>query len=82
VPKIITSDTVKLFSYNAISILVVISNHNSFRVLLDKIASVYFVGKKTFIFLALEMASAGNQHCANCIGTLSFPIAMNCGTKR
>jgi len=84
VPKIITSDTVKLFSYDAIGILVVISNHNSFRVLLDKIASVYFVGKigPTFIFLALEMASAGNQHCANCIGTLSFPIAMNCGTKR
>ena len=24
--------------------------------------------------LALEMASPGNQHCANCIGTLSFPI--------
>ena len=24
--------------------------------------------------LALEMASRGNQHCANCIGTLSFPI--------
>ena len=24
--------------------------------------------------LALEMASPGNQHCANCIGTLSLPI--------
>jgi len=24
--------------------------------------------------LALEMASPRNQHCANCIGTLSFPI--------
>ena len=23
------------------------------------------------------MASPGNQHCANCIGTLSFPIAYN-----
>ena len=23
--------------------------------------------------LALEMASPENQHCANCIGTLSFP---------
>ena len=22
------------------------------------------------------MASPGNQHCASCIGTLSFPIAM------
>ena len=27
--------------------------------------------------LALEMASTGNQHCANCIGTLSFPVAMS-----
>jgi len=24
--------------------------------------------------LALEMASPGNQHCANCIGTLSFSV--------
>jgi len=24
--------------------------------------------------LALEMDSPGNRHCANCIGTLSFPI--------
>ena len=23
------------------------------------------------------MASTGNQHCANCIGTLLFPVAMN-----
>ena len=22
------------------------------------------------------MASQGNQHCANCIGTLSFPIVL------
>ena len=25
--------------------------------------------------LPLETASSGNKHCANCIGTLSFPIA-------
>jgi len=30
--------------------------------------------KKYIFILALEMASPGNQHCANCIGTLSFPI--------
>jgi len=30
--------------------------------------------KYFFNILALEMASPGNQHCANCIGTLSFPI--------
>jgi len=29
--------------------------------------------KNKFI-LALEMASPGNQHCGNCIGTLSSPI--------
>jgi len=57
----------------AISILV-ISNHNSFRVLLfDKIVSVYFISEICFFILALEMASPWNQHCANCIGTLSFP---------
>ena len=49
----------------------VISNHNSFRVLFDKIASVF---EKNIQILALEMASPGNQHCANCIGTLSFPM--------
>ena len=50
----------------------VISNHNSFWVLFDKIACVYFIWKIIYI-LALKIASAGNQHCANCIGTLSFP---------
>jgi len=42
VPKIILNDTVNLFFEAAISILE-ISNHNSFRVLFDKIASVYFI---------------------------------------
>ena len=28
--------------------------------------------EKFIYILALEMASSGNQHCANCIGTLSF----------
>ena len=33
--------------------------------------------KYIYIFiLALEMASPGNQHCASCIGTLSFPIGL------
>jgi len=43
-------------------------------VLFDKIVSVYFIRKIFFYILALEMASPGNQHCASCIGTLSFPI--------
>ena len=51
-----------------------ISNHNSFRVLFDKIVSVYFIWKKYIYTLAFDIASPGNQHCANCIGTLSFAI--------
>jgi len=62
--------TQKIIFKTDISILV-ISNHNSFRVLFDKIAFVYFIWKYIYI-LALEMASPGNQHCANCIGALSF----------
>jgi len=42
-------------------------------VLFDKIASVCLFEKYIYT-LALEMGSAGNQHCANCIGTLSFPV--------
>ena len=53
-----------------------ISSHNSFRVLFDKIASVYFIWQKYIYILALEMASPVNQHSTSCIGTLSFPVAM------
>ena len=53
----------------------VIANHNIFRELFDKIASVYFTWKYVYI-LALEKASPGNQHCANCIGSLPFPITL------
>ena len=42
VPKIIATDTIIFFSETAISILV-ISNRDSFRVLFDEIASVYFI---------------------------------------
>ena len=38
-------------------IILVVSNCDSFRVLLDKIASVYFIRKKYINILALEMAS-------------------------
>jgi len=34
----------------------------------------YILFEKCIYILALEMASPGNQHCASCIGTLSFPI--------
>ena len=40
--------------------------------LFDKIAWVYFIGKVYFYFCNGN-ASPGNQHCANCISTLSFP---------
>ena len=51
-----------------------IENHNSFRVLFEKIASVYFIRKKYVYVLALEMASSEKHHCANSIGILSFPM--------
>jgi len=57
VPKIIINNTINLFFQTAISILL-ISNHNNFRVLFDKIASMY---------LTLEIARTGNQSCANCM---------------
>jgi len=68
VPKIVINHTINVFFKTAISILL-ISSHNSFGVLFGKIASVCFI---CIYILALEMASPGNQHCANCIGALSF----------
>jgi len=57
-PKII----IKLFFNTAISIFV-ISSHNGYRVLFDKIASVYFIiFEKCIYILALEKASPRNQH--------------------
>jgi len=44
VPKIIINDTINFVFLTAINILV-ITNHDSIRVLFDKPASVYFVGK-------------------------------------
>jgi len=36
----------------------------------------YILFEKYIYILALEMAGQGNQHCANCIGTLSFPTQL------
>jgi len=33
----------------------------------------YILFEKYIYILALEMARPGNQHCASCVGTLSFP---------
>jgi len=70
--KITINNTLNLFFLTATSIFVT-SNHKSFRVLFNKIASVYFI-RQIIHILALEMASPGNQHCAYCIGTVSLPI--------
>ena len=72
----------KIVSKTAINVLV-ISNHNSFRVwLFDKTATVDSISKNIFLFFALEMASPGNQHCGKCIGTLSFRNAHdNCAYR-
>jgi len=37
----------------------------------------YILFEKYINILALEMASPGNRHCVNCIGTLSFPVAVS-----
>jgi len=37
----------------------------------------YILFEKKHVFLALKVASAGNQHCANRIGALSFRITQN-----
>jgi len=34
---------------------------------------LYILFEKCIHIFALETASPGNQHCANCIGALSFP---------
>ena len=35
-------------------------------------------GTELIYILALEMSRPVNQHCASCIGTLSFPVALIC----
>jgi len=49
--------------------------------LIESLLSVLF--KKYIYILALEMASRGNQRCANCIGTLLFPVShVECVVQR
>ena len=35
----------------------------------------YILLEKYIYILSLQIASPGNQHCASCIGTLSFPVS-------
>ena len=38
---------------------------------------LYILFEKCIDLLPLEMASRGNRRCANCTGTLSFPLSLN-----
>jgi len=51
----------------------VISNYNSFPCCSTKLLPFILFEKYIYI-LAVEMASPWNEHCANCIGTLSCPM--------
>ena len=57
-PKIIINDTIIFILNWAINILI-ISNHDSFRVLFHKVASVFLSFEKYVNILALEMARQG-----------------------
>ena len=71
VPKITINDTMNLLFKTAVSILL-IPNHNSFRVLFDKIASADFIWKINLYF------SAGNgQHREPALRS-NFCIAYHC----
>jgi len=41
----------------------------------------YILFEKYICILALEMASPGDQHCADCIGTRSFPVYKTTGLR-
>jgi len=60
VRKIIVNNTTNLFLKTAIGILL-ISNHNSFRVLFAKITSVYFIWKNIYIFLHRKWPGQGTS---------------------
>jgi len=59
-PKIMTNDKINLFFFQTVIGILVISSGSRFRVLFDKTASVYFIGK-IYLYLALEMAGPENR---------------------
>jgi len=73
VQKIIINNTINLFFLNAIGTLVISNRRLTVSVccLIKLLPRILF--QKYIDILALEMASPGKQHCANCIGTHSFP---------
>jgi len=51
-------------------------------VLFDKTASVGYISFEKYIYiLSLQTASQWNRHCADCIGTLLFCIAVALGNE-
>jgi len=74
----------EFFSQTAISILLI-----SFQAitvseccLTKMLPCILFEKYINILASASEMASLGNRHCANCIGTLSFPMARHIFTLR
>jgi len=72
VPKIIVNDTINSFfklqsafwQFQTVTVSECCS-----------IKSLPYISSEKYIYiLALKMASPGNRHCANCIGTLSLPV--------
>ena len=74
VPIIIINNTINLLFKTAISILLLFQTITVSECCLIKLPQ-YILFEKCIYILALEMASSGNRHCANCIGTLSFRIS-------
>jgi len=72
-PKIIISNTINLF-LKLQSAFCQFQTVTVSECCLTKLFS-YILFEKYIYMLALDLASTGNQHCANCIGTLSFPTA-------
>jgi len=63
VPKIVINDAINFIFFKLQSVISILPtlNHNSFRVLFDKIASVYFIFEKYTYILALEMPAQGTS---------------------
>ena len=73
VPKIVTNNTINLF-FKLQSAFWQFQTITGSEYCMIKLLP-YVLFEKLIYILALEMASPGNQHCANSIGTLSFPVA-------
>jgi len=73
-PKIIINDTIVFFSLKLQSTFWLFQTITFSEYRLIKLLPYILFEKYIHIF-ALQMACPRNRHCANCIGTLSFPIA-------